>query len=124
MLPDMNQKKVGSFRQPTPDEQQILVHLNTRPVRSDEVQRFNQLMAEHHYLKDGQLVGEHLRYVAEYGEQWLALAAWSAPALHIKARDRFIGCPAEQRRTPLPPLLHNSPLLLLPPRPLPNPTSP
>src|SRR6266542_3217416 len=74
MLPDMKQKKVASFRQPTPDEQQILIDLNTRPVRSDEVQRFNELMAEHHYLKDGQLVGEHLRYVAEYGDQWLALA--------------------------------------------------
>jgi len=120
MLPDMKQKKVGSFRQPTPDEQQILIHLNTRPVRSDEVQRFNQLMAEHHYLKDGQLVGEHLRYVAEYGDQWLALAAWSAAALHIKARDRFIGWNEEQRRTRLPLLVNNSRLLVLPPCRCPN----
>ena len=120
MLPDMKQKKVASFRQPTPDEQQILIHLNTRPVRSDEVQRFNQLMAEHHYLKDGQLVGEHLRYVAEYGDQWLALAAWSAPALHIKARDRFIGWNEEQRRTRLPLLVNNSRLLVLPPCRCPN----
>ena len=120
MLPDMKQKKVRSFRQPTPDEQQILIHLNTRPVRSDEVQRFNQLMAEHHYLKDGQLVGEHLRYVAEYGDQWLALGAWSAPALHIKARDRFIGWTEEQRRTRLPLLVNNSRLLVLPPCRCPN----
>src|SRR6266536_2622942 len=120
MLPDMKQEKVASFRQPTPDEQQILIHLNTRPVRSDEVQRFNQLMAEHHYLRDGQLVGEHLRYVAEYGDQWLALAAWSAPALHIKARDRFIGWNEEQRRTRLPLLVNNSRLLVLPPCRCPN----
>src|SRR6266571_6112712 len=120
MLPDMKQKKVASFRQPTADEQQILIHLNTRPVRSDEVQRFNQLMAEHHYLRDGQLVGEHLRYVAEYGDQWLALAAWSAPALHIKARDRFIGWNEEQRRTRLPLLVNNSRLLVLPPCRCPN----
>ena len=120
MLPDMKQKKVASFRQPTADEQQILIHLNTRPVRSDEVQRFNQLLAEHHYLKDGQLVGEHLRYVAEYGDQWLALAAWSAPALHIKARDRFIGWNEEQRRTRLPLLVNNSRLLVLPPCRCPN----
>src|SRR6266851_172079 len=120
MLPDMKQKKVGSFRQPTPDEQQILIHLNTRPVRSDEVQRFNQLMAEHHYLRDGQLVGEHLRSVAEYGDQWLGLAAWSAPALHIKARDRFIGWNEEQRRTRLPLLVNNSRLLVLPPCRCPN----
>src|SRR3989454_5003123 len=120
MLSDMKQKKVASFRQPTPDEQQILIHLNTRPVRSDEVQRFNQLMAEHHYLKDGQLVGEHLRYVAEYEDQWLALAAWSAPALHIKARDRFIGWNEEQRRTRLPLLVNNSRLLVLPACQCPN----
>jgi hypothetical protein len=120
MLPDMKQKKVARFRQPTPDEQQILIHLNTRPVRSDEVERFNQLMAEHHYLKDGQLVGEHLRYVAEYGEEWLALAAWSAPALHIKARDSFIGWNEEQRRTRLRLLVNNSRLLVLPPCQCPN----
>src|SRR5216684_7233483 len=120
MLPDMKQKKVGSFRQPTPDEQQILVHLNTRPVRADEIERFDQFIAEHHYLKNGQLVGEHLRYVAEYQGQWLALASWSAPALHIKARDRFIGWNEEQRRTRLPLLVNNSRLLVLPPCRCPN----
>src|SRR5437762_11528238 len=102
MLPAMKQKKVGSFRQPTPDEQQILIHLNTRPVRSDEVQRFNQLMAE------------HLRYVAEYGDQWLALAAWSAAALHIKARDRCLGRTEELPRPLLPLLANRSRLLLRP----------
>src|SRR5947209_15943959 len=81
-------------------------------------------MAEHHYLKDGQLVGEHLRYVAEYGDQWLALAAWSAPALHIKARDRFIGWNEEQRRTRLPLLVNNSRLLVLPPGRVPIPSPP
>ena len=36
-----------------------------RLVRPDEGKRFDQLIAERHYLKNGQLVGEHLRYVAE-----------------------------------------------------------
>ncbi|OLB66246.1 MAG: hypothetical protein AUH96_08215, partial [Nitrospirae bacterium 13_2_20CM_2_61_4] len=48
------------------------------------------------------------------------LAAWSAPALHIKARDRFIGWNEEQRRTRLPLLVNNSRLLVLPPCRCPN----
>ncbi len=119
MLPGMKQKFVR-FRPPTPDEQEILTHLVVRLVQPDEVERFNQLIARHHYLKNGQVVGEHLRYVAEYRGQWLALATWSAAALHIKARDRFIGWREEQRRTRLPLLVNNSRLLVLPPCQCPN----
>src|SRR5947207_5229907 len=120
MLPDMKQKKVRSFRQPTPDEQQILIHLNTRPVRSDRVKECDRLITEHHYLKSAQLLGEHLRYVAEYRGQWVALASWSAAARHIKARDSFIGWNEEQRRRRLPLLVNNSRLLVLPPCRCPN----
>ena len=103
----MTQKTFARFRQPTPDEQEILTHLVVQLVRPEEVERFDQLIAKHHYLKSGQVVGEHLRYVAQYRGQWLALATWSAAALHIKARDRFIGWTEEQRRRRLP-LLVNS----------------
>ena len=57
----MKPTKSTRFRQPTPDEQEILIHLSARAVQPDEVERFDQLMAEHHYLKSGRLVGEHLR---------------------------------------------------------------
>jgi hypothetical protein len=110
----MKQKKDVRFRQPTPDEQEILAHLVVRLVSPEEIPKFDALMAEHHYLKNGQLVGEHLRYVAEYRGQWLALASWSAPALHLKARDGFIGWSEEQRRTRLPLLVNNSRLVVLP----------
>jgi uncharacterized protein DUF4338/DDE family transposase len=108
------------FRQPTVDEQQILIHLVVAPIPPDEVQRFDQLLAQHHYLKDAQLVGEHLRYVATYRGQWLALAAWNAAALHLKARDQFVGWTDEQRRTRLPLLVNNSRLLVLPACQCPN----
>lgn len=120
MLRGMKQKKLARFRPPTPDEQEILTHLIARAVRPEEVERFDQLLAEYHYLKNGRLVGQHLRYVAEYRGQWLALASWSAPALHIKARDGFIGWTEEQRRTRLPLLVNNSRLLVLPPCQCPN----
>jgi predicted transposase YbfD/YdcC len=116
----MTQKKFARFRQPTPDEQEILTHVVVRLVPPDQVEGFDQLIAKHHYLKNGQVVGEHLRYVAEYGGQWLALATWSAAALHIKPRDRFIGWSEEQRRKRLPLLVNNSRLLVLPPCQCPN----
>lgn len=113
MLPGMKHS-FARFRQPTTDEQEILVHLVVAPVPPDEADRFDQLLARHHYLKDARLVGEHLRYVATHRGQWLALAAWSAAALHLKARDQFIGWTNEQRRTRLPLLVNNSRLLVLP----------
>ena len=116
----MKQKKVARFRLPTRDEQQILTHLKVRAVRPEEVQRFDQLMAEHHYLKNGHVVGAHVRYVAECHGQWLALATWNAPALHLKARDAFIGWTEEQRRTRLALLVNNSRLVVLPPGHYPN----
>ena len=119
MLPGMKQKS-ARFRQPTPDEQEILIHLVVQAVPPDEEEQFDQLLAQHHYLKDARLVGQHLRYVATYRGQWLALAAWSAAALHIKARDRFIGWSEEQRRRRLPLLVNNSRLLVLPECQCPN----
>lgn len=76
----MKRTATNRFRQPTVDEQEILVHLVVEPVSPEDVDRFDQLLAQHHYLKDAQLVGEHLRYAATYRGQWLALAAcrfWS-----------------------------------------------
>jgi hypothetical protein len=107
-------------RQPTADEQHVLEHLTVRPVRSHEVERFDRLIVEHHYLKNARVVGEHVRYVATYQGQWLGLATWSAPALHLKPRDAFIGWTEEQRRVRLPLLANNSRLLILPECHFPN----
>lgn len=116
----MKRTATSRFRQPTANEQEVLVHLVVAPIRPDEVDRFDQLLTQHHYLKEAQLVGEHLRYVATYRGQWLALAAWSAAALHLKARDQFIGWSDEQRRRRLPLLVNNSRLLVLPQCQCPN----
>jgi hypothetical protein len=120
MLPGMKPTATSRFRHPTANEQEVLVHLVVAPIPPDEVDRFDPLLAQHHYLKDARLVGEHLRYVATYRGHWLALAAWSAAALHIKARDQFIGWSEEQRRTRLPLLVNNSRLLVLPDCQCPN----
>jgi hypothetical protein len=116
----MKPRKVARFRPPTLEEQEILTHLCVEPVRPDEVARFDELITQHHYLKSASTVGEHLRYVATFRGQWLALATWSAAALHIKARDQFIGWDEEQRRTRLPLVVNNSRLLVLPTCACPN----
>jgi hypothetical protein len=114
------QKNKIRHRQPTADEQHVLDHLTVRLVQPHEVERFDALIVEHHYLKSARVVGEHLRYVASYQGQWLGLATWSAAALHVKARDAFIGWNQEQRRVRLPLLANNARLLILPPTPYPN----
>jgi predicted transposase YbfD/YdcC len=101
-------------RQPTPDEQHVLEHLTVRPIQPHEVARYDPLIVEHHYLHSAHVVGEHLRYVATYQGQWLALATWCAPAFHLKARDAFIGWSEEQRRRRLALVVNNARLLVLP----------
>ena len=99
----------------TGDEQQILEHLQVRLLLTPkDTARCDQLIVEHHYLKDATLVGEQLRYVATYKGRWLALATWSGAAFHIKDRDDFIGWDSEQCRRRRPLLANNSRLLVLP----------
>ena len=113
-VPGMSKLK-SRFRRPSPTEQHILEHLSVRLVTDrGEQERLDQLLVEHHYLHSASLVGEQLRYVVSYKGQWLALASWSAAALHLKARDQFIGWSEEQRRTRLPLLANNARLLVLP----------
>ena len=93
----------------------MLDHLQVRLVTSPKDKaRCDQLIVEHHYLKDATLVGEQLRYVATYRGQWLAVATWSAASWHIKDRDEFIGWDFEQCRRRRPLLANNSRLLVLP----------
>jgi hypothetical protein len=108
---------MGKSKRPelSTDEQHVLDHLQVRLLTSPKDKaRCDQLIIEHHYLKDATLVGEHLRYVATYKGQWLALATWSGAAFHLKDRDEFIGWDFEQCRRRRPLLANNSRLLVLP----------
>ena len=94
-------------------EQEVLDGVSVRLILDQEQKRFDELIETQHYLKDATLVGERLCYVAEYGGQWLALLAWSAPAYHLKGRDEWIGWTEEQRRRRLCWLANNSRFLIL-----------
>jgi len=109
----MTKSKVA-FRRPSADEQNVLRQMEVRLlVRPKDIERCDQILIEHHYLHSAQLVGEQLRYAVLWRGQWLAVAAWSAAALHLKARDGFIGWTEEQRRERLPLVVNNSRLYVM-----------
>jgi len=59
-------------------------------------------------------VGEQLRYVATYRDQWIALLGWSAASLKNTHRDRWIGWSNELQYKRLNYLTNNSRYLILP----------
>ena len=97
----------------TEAEQGVLDGVGVRLIEGKEQERFNKLIETQHYLKDATLVGERLCYVAEYGERWLALLAWSAAAYHLKERDQWIAWTEEQRRRRLGWVVNNSRFLIV-----------
>ena len=102
-------KSNARFRQPTADEQTVLLGMTIkRPERRQDIQKCDQIRIRYHYLKSAKLVGEQLRYAVTWKGQWLAVATWSAAALHLKARDKFIGRTEEPRRQRLALVVNNS----------------
>lgn len=114
-------KPKGQFRRPSASEQLVLEHFQVRLLTApEELARCDALIAEHHYLHNAILVGEHARYVATYKGEWLALVCFSAASYNLRARDQFIGWSLEQRRRRLPLVVNNSRLLVLPGAHYPN----
>jgi hypothetical protein len=78
-------------------EHDVLDRVTVRLVAEEEVGQFNYFLEQEHYLESSRLAGQSLRYVAELDGQWVALLSFSAPALHLKARERWIGWSPRQR---------------------------
>ena len=91
-----------------------LRRVRVRPARRQEVARWRDLMARFHYLGDGELVGESLRYVAEYEGRWLALLSWAAAAWKSRHRERFVGWKEQQKQARLHLVANNARFLILP----------
>jgi len=89
--------------------------LDLRPVRRTPQERlFDGLIEQYHYLGYTRPVGEHLKYVAFWGERPVACLGWGSPPRHLGPRDRFIGWPPEARRRNLRYLAYNTRFLILP----------
>jgi hypothetical protein len=102
-------------------EASVLEQVVVRLIEPHEQERWDQLVSQHHYLKNANMVGERLCYVVEHRGQWLALLGWAAAAYHIRARDQWIGWSDNQRRARLRLLANNARFCLLtPPGQYPN----
>lgn len=100
---------------PTEAQQQLLAGLEVRLLESGELERWQALVSEHHYLRDATLVGECLRYVAVTpAGEWIALLGWASASWHLAAREAWLGWSLEQRRRRLRLVAQNARFLILP----------
>jgi len=97
-------------------EPEILKRVTVRLLGDEDRARFDALLEQKHYLCSAQMVGRTLRYVAELDGEWVALACFSAAALHLKAREKWIGWTPRQRARRLGFIVNNSRYLVLPER--------
>src|SRR5207249_2844092 len=70
---------------------ETLADMQVRPIERSEETQYQQQMARHHSLGALGKIGETLRYVAIWREQWVAQLSLSASALKCGVRDRWIG---------------------------------
>src|SRR3974390_2001499 len=104
----------------TAEEQSLLDGVQVRLLEPHERQRFDRLLIEGHYLHSAEFVGEQLRYVAEYQDQWVALLVWSAGAYKLKLREQWIGWSERQKRRRLALVANNSRFFIPEPYHIPN----
>ena len=104
----------------TPEQQALLDNVEVRLISSEERERFDRVMVEGHYLHNVRIVGEQLRYVAEYQGQWVGLMIWRAGAYKLKLRQQWIGWSGRQKKRRLPLVVNNSRFFIPEPYHIPN----
>jgi hypothetical protein len=92
----------------------MLKEIEVRRAQRSEEPRYQALMQEHHYLGALPKIGETLWYVATWCQEWVALLSFSAAALKIAARDRWIGWSYRQQYARLHLLANNTRFCVLP----------
>jgi len=109
------------IRLPDAAQQELLNQVQVALAAPAEIPRIQSLLKQHHYLGGIRPVGQRLYYLArDASGRWLAILLFSAPAKHLKDRDRWIGWTEEQRRRRLSLVTNNSRFLLLPQCTVPN----
>jgi hypothetical protein len=84
-----------------PEELRQVGNLHLVLVSADEEERmrtWNELMARERPQGKRRLVGRQLRYLVGSAHGWLGAVGFSASALYLEARDRWIGWDAQERR--------------------------
>lgn len=93
---------------------EALAAIQLRPVERGEEARYQEQLAQHHYLGPLPKIGETVWYVATWREQWVAQLSMSAAALKCGARDRWIGWDFRSQYGRLKLIVNNSRFLILP----------
>ncbi len=97
----------------TDQDQALLDGVQVRLLEAPERERFDEVLRQEHYLQSAHLVGEQVRYVAEYQGQWVGLFAWNAGAYKLKLREEWIGWSGRQKKRRLALVVNNSRFLIL-----------
>ncbi len=108
---------------PLPEDRAVLLRtVQVQMLDTPELRlRAQELLAAQHYLGGVQAVGEQVHYaVSDAQGEWVAVLIFAAAALHLRARDIWIGWSDEQRRRRLAMVVNNVRFLLLPERAVPN----
>lgn len=87
--------------------------VNVRVVKDSEVEWFDGLLAEKHYLGAGRTVGDYLRQVVEVNGRAAALLVWGPACYALKDRDQWISWSTVQRLERLKLIVQNRRFLLL-----------
>jgi hypothetical protein len=91
-----------------------VTQVRVRPVQRVEEVRYQDLMAQAHYLGVLPKIGETLWYIGCYGQEWVALLSFSAAAWKCTVRDRWIGWDFRLQYDRLKLIANNSRFLILP----------
>lgn len=106
-------RKLGSIKprrlsEPVPEAQNVphqadeICNLELIVVATEEHMRiWNEMMIQDHPQGAGPLVGRQIRYLARSEHGWLGGFGFSSCALHLEARDKWIGWNLEERRAGL-----------------------
>ncbi len=103
-------------RQKFAGEEDLLKRVKVRLVSEERRGEFDFRLEQDHYLHSARLSGQTLRYVAEVDGEWVALLCFGAAALHLKAREQWMGWTPRQRARRLAFVVNNSRFLVLPRR--------
>jgi Druantia protein DruA/DDE_Tnp_1-associated len=101
-------------------QQCLLNEVTLRLIHPAERAEFDRLIIAEHYLHSADLVGEQLRYVAEWQGHWVGLLSWSAAAFNLKDREAWIGWSPKQKARRLCLVVNNSRFLVRPQWSVPN----
>jgi hypothetical protein len=87
--------------------------IEVRELKPEEEERFEELMAQRHYLGEAKRVGDFLRQVVLRDGKWVGLLVWGPAAYRLKDRDNWIGWSSSQRLERLKLIAQNRRFLLL-----------